>query len=362
MKPVIKLSQIKDKIPYKYSKDDKFGLHIGQRKLLLSEVQFLTNTCEEYCFYAGSAPSNKTHLLSTLFPNVKFILIDPNIFEIFVNNKSHRHMEHPDIIHMFYNYPTKSNKYKINKKITNMTKKEQGEMLSFIKKSKHRIFIWEDFVSDEVCRVFKGLKCTFISDIRSTLEGNKNPKDVDVVWNRSMVHNWIHILRPEISMVKFRVPYYLHKSSFKKHKKIYSEAFKTSKKYGVDFEKNYFQQRFCMSRATLYIQAWKGDDSAEMRGYIHKKDIDNIVEYDTKNIEDRIFYYNTINRGSFHENNNSSKKLHFCHCNDCAIENNIWENYTKKYGGNVHKLVKLANQATHRPLHKIHKRNIFKKK
>ena len=46
------------------------------------------------------------------------------------------------------------------------------------------------------------------------------------------------------------------------------------------------------------------------------KTVDNIVSNDLKKyiIDD-------------HKNNNSSKKLKFCHCNDCALENKIWTDY-----------------------------------
>ncbi len=363
---IIKLNDINHTLKYENIKDNKnMGLHIGQRKLLLTEVQFLTkyNTAK-YCIYAGSAPSNKTHLLSNMFPNIKFILVDPNIFEILLtrNNKTHRNEKHDDIIHLYSGYPTQSNVYKFNKKISNINKKERKDMLKFIETSKHKIYIWEDYMNDSLSDFLKDLgNLLFISDIRTSLDGTQKPKDFDIVWNRSMVHNWISVLQPEMSMVKFRIPYYNEKRTFANYKTIYADDFELSKKYKVDFEKNYFNNIFRMSKAELYIQPWKGHTSAEMRGYIAKKDIFNIITYDTHNIENRIFYYNSVVRVMYHINKNANQKLHFCNCNDCAIENKIWVDYIKTYKKkqNVHYFVNMANKSTSRNLSKVHNNTVF---
>ena len=61
----------------------KPGIHLGQRKLFLSELQYLTNVWPHlidnkinYVVYAGAAPATHTHFLAKFFPNVKFILVD----------------------------------------------------------------------------------------------------------------------------------------------------------------------------------------------------------------------------------------------------------------------------------------------
>ena len=67
--------------------EDRTAVHFGQRKLFLSEVEFLTNVCASFeakkpfkpivCIYAGAAPGNHIDLLSQMFPFVKFHLVDP---------------------------------------------------------------------------------------------------------------------------------------------------------------------------------------------------------------------------------------------------------------------------------------------
>lgn len=71
-----------------YSNDSVFSAakttkHIGQLKLQLSEIEFLTdelsNKGQPVIFvYAGSAPSNHLPNVAELFPGVKFLLVDPH--------------------------------------------------------------------------------------------------------------------------------------------------------------------------------------------------------------------------------------------------------------------------------------------
>ena len=235
-KPYLTIDNNSAKLQYGSGKSSyNLGLHIGQRKLLLSEVQFLNNNTQKYCIYPGSAPSHKTHFLSTLFPDVKFILIDPNIFEIKIveNNGLFRKQQHNDIVMLYHGFPTNSLTYsKLKKKkneiIEKLNDNEIDEMINFIKSSNHKIYIIEDFMTNKLALILKKLgTCNFISDIRSNVT-NTSPVDFDIVWNRSMVHNWISTLQPEISMVKFRVPYFNESENFDDYK-FAQESFNTSK-------------------------------------------------------------------------------------------------------------------------------------
>lgn len=58
-------------------------MHWGQRKLLLSEIEFLTLFSEPgvTVVYAGAAPGTHTASLARLFPEVhQFVLVDPSPF------------------------------------------------------------------------------------------------------------------------------------------------------------------------------------------------------------------------------------------------------------------------------------------
>lgn len=376
---MITLDDIKYTMPYTDKNQPIIrGNHIGQRKLLLSEVQFLTqvNSGIKYCIYAGSAPGHKTHFLSKLFPDTKFILIDPNKFNLvivndktlsvnktlFTSNKYHRDEPHNDIVHIYSEYHTNSNKF-INKKLLDMNTSEKKSVIDLIINSKYKIFIIEDFMDDNYAEFLKQVgKTTFISDIRSnTSKDDGHPLDIDIYWNTSMMYNWMNILKPELSMLKIRMPFFNEKVDMS----MYESEFKASKKYGIDFIDDYNNFKFNMSKSVLYLQAWSRQLSTELRMYIKKNDINNIVNYNTKEIENKMFYFNVIDRTlHMHKNINASKQYNFCYCNDCSLENEIWMQYLEKiknkYINNVFNAIKITNEITNRSLYKTHKNTLWK--
>jgi hypothetical protein len=68
--------------------EDRSTVHFGQRKLHLSEIEFLTNFCKEISetnnkitlIYAGAAPGTHISKLSSMFPFIDFVLVDPAAF------------------------------------------------------------------------------------------------------------------------------------------------------------------------------------------------------------------------------------------------------------------------------------------
>ena len=68
--------------------EDRSTVHFGQRKLHLSEIEFLTNLCKEISelnnkltlIYAGAAPGTHISKLSSMFPFIDFVLVDPADF------------------------------------------------------------------------------------------------------------------------------------------------------------------------------------------------------------------------------------------------------------------------------------------
>lgn len=75
------------RLKYKSFEDNiHFNKHHGQRKLLNSEIEFLTDftipTKEYVVVYAGAADGRHIPLLAELFPNCRFVLYDPAPFAI----------------------------------------------------------------------------------------------------------------------------------------------------------------------------------------------------------------------------------------------------------------------------------------
>ena len=79
------LSDSAPQLVYRRRKGElKTVCHWGQRKLLMSEIEFLTLYARPgvtfTVVYAGAAPGTHISYLSTLFPDVKFVCVDPAPF------------------------------------------------------------------------------------------------------------------------------------------------------------------------------------------------------------------------------------------------------------------------------------------
>lgn len=131
--------------------------HLGQRKLLLSEIEFLTHNYQpgDVVVYAGSAPGTHLPLLSEMFEGIAFVLYDPHRFD--------------------------------------------GKVRSLNAK------VYQEYFTDKVARKLKqeipAGKLLFISDIRT------EPTDEGVVRDMRMQEKWIELMTPRKSLLKFRLPY-----------------------------------------------------------------------------------------------------------------------------------------------------------
>ena len=138
----------------------KANIHWGQRKLLLSEIEFLTKFIPKYpnidlIIYVGAANGLHIPFLSELFPKFSFILIDPAEFCENVYN-----MKNTEVIQKFMNI---------------------NQAKEFRKKYKKKYF--------------------FISDIRVSVEEEEIMKDM------KDQETWIKIMKPKASIIKFRLPW-----------------------------------------------------------------------------------------------------------------------------------------------------------
>ena len=304
----------------------KPGLHLGQRKLFLSELQYLTNIWKNlnpdethYVVYAGAAPSNKTHFLATFFPNIKFILVDPAKFELFIGEfRSWEMLRNSE----FRGFKMLRSKY--NKEVPDIPKEE---WLEYILHSNVQIYIIEDYFTDEMAHMFAPLRPIFFSDIRSKDEEADAPTDVDFLWNSAMQLNWINIMKPAGYMLKFRMPFFEARELYVKD--FQKEAFASAKKLGIDFIANYYARKYQYLDGTIFLQAFPGNASSESR-LCHYGPVLKYTYYNVNAYENAYFYYNTVARFFIHHRNPyADSSIGFDHCNDCSIEAAIWENYSK---------------------------------
>jgi hypothetical protein len=146
-------------------------IHWGQRKLLLSEIEFICLYFEKFpeaanvvVIYAGAAPGTHILILRDLFPAIRFVLYDPAQFD-----------------NAIYNV--------------------------------HGISIHQEIFTDEVCLLLKDQYTDsvvlFISDIRTADTVTMSAEDVEkrVACDQQMQMKWYDILNPAMAMLKFRLPW-----------------------------------------------------------------------------------------------------------------------------------------------------------
>jgi hypothetical protein len=148
-------------MPYRRRRGEvKSVVHWGQRKLMLSEIEFLTLYGQEgiTVLYAGAAPGTHIPFLSELFPKVNFVLIDPSDFNI---------------------------------------------------KETDRIVIRKEFMTDDIAREFADRRTLLISDIRSADFKVLNNEEIEKAVKRDMdwQMQWHLIMKPVAGMHKFRLPW-----------------------------------------------------------------------------------------------------------------------------------------------------------
>jgi len=150
--------------------EEKTVIHWGQRKLFLSELEFLTmyGVPGALVVYAGAAPGTHTRYLIELFPELKFVLVDPAPFS---------------------------------------SKLTEGP----------RCVLRQQLFTDDVAREFEGLgNVLFMCDIRSCDWSQMNNEEVEdkVLEDMLSQQRWHDIIRPIKSMLKFRLPWNAGKTEY----------------------------------------------------------------------------------------------------------------------------------------------------
>lgn len=318
--PVIeKIDDIPDILPYNPSeKLPKTGLHLGQRKLFLSEVQFLSKYPDtRYVIYAGAAPSNKTKYLADLFPEKLFILVDPNPFKIFIDNERTAYKENDD---------GTSNSDVISYVDKSITPKDIKANYA-----NHQIIIINDFFTSEIAERLKSLNALFISDIRTKDEKLELPGDLDLIWNQALQYIWVRKLNPIAACLKFRTPFRDIPFTIDDANQFKS-SFDEAKELGIDFVSDYFNNKFKYFPGDVYIQAWPGHSSTESRLHVYRNK-HKPIEYNEAEYDGKYHFYNSIARSNLlHDNEYLNKKQCVDKCNDCTLEVKIWKDYLESRG------------------------------
>ena len=259
---------------YKNGNKLKSVIHWGQRKLLMVEIEFLTNFSDEYdtVLYAGAAPGNHIYTLAKMFPTLKFILFDVNEFSV---------------------------------------------------KQTNNIKIYKQYFTDETAKLFENRDdILFISDIRTAQPLKMGPEEIElrVEKDNNSQKDWYKILNCKKTMLKCRLPWSV--SPYNKFAK------KDTKKTWVTEG----GEKFCYLKGDIYIQPWAPQSSTEFRlvlGPYDKNKGPEMTVYNNTEYEEKMFYFNNCIRPSIFEHNVKLTGLDKCY--DCTSEVYILTRYLERY-------------------------------
>lgn len=339
-KPVIKLSDFEEREKYCVSKTPRPSIHIGQRKLFLNELQFMTKYKPNIVVYAGAAPSMHIWRLHELFPKTKFLLVDPNEFCI-IKRKGVTQYDEPAGIEYLQVGNDRKNYYKgkqmvmYQNKIVDKESVRRGDNVPFEGEIClcRPISLIENLFTIDIARKVSEFAAktkqtvAFWSDIRTNIISDGNPTELDIYVNSAQQLTWVDIMKPTASMLKFRCPFLENTDpnlTVPEYAQEYLDYCK--EKFNVDFLADYKNREFRYIDGEVFIQPWPGESSSESRLVFSEI---NIVSYDSIEYEDKFFYYNDKLRLQKYFGHKIDKKHCIDRCGDCALEASIWSDYTK---------------------------------
>ena len=238
--------------------DHQTKCHWGQKKLLLSEIQFFTRICEtlqiksleEYAVvYIGSAGGHHLPILYNLFPDLIWLLYDPAPY-------------------------------------SDVVMKHQNKDKS--------VFVYNMFFTDKTLEHVKknsqGRKILFISDIRV------ENKEENIIKDMRDQAFWGMELNAPYMLLKFRLPYEELDSIPKSNKQLNLNEKYISNPNFITNKKN----NMIYLKGDVYLQIFPPPYSGELRLFVEQKDNKyEFVEYDYLDIENRLINFNSVIRPTY---------------------------------------------------------------
>jgi len=271
------------------ARDFQSRCHWGQKKLLLSEIQFLTKVCQKLntkslkdyaVVYAGAAHGFHFPILYNLFPDLIWLLYDPARF-------SKEARMHPQ---------------------------------------KEKVKIFNQFFTDDTIKHAKqnseNRKILFISDIRLS------PDEEAVMKDMISQAKWGTDLEADYMLLKYKVPY--EEENTKEFKTNTINDLQINPKYIKNPDLKADDKTFLYLKGDVYIQLFAHIHSVELRLMVEK--VNGKYELDAvkyNEIEKKMFYFNTSLRTSW-----STEDYDFLHYIpgydsgiECVMEYFIIKNY-----------------------------------
>jgi len=332
----------------------KYACHSGQRKLLLTEIEFLTYVKPKLpdlklVVYAGSAPCEHISILLKMFPDLKFLLVDPNyhgikekykyvyqnidsisddnfrIYQRDVSQKNknpytQRRYEHAKGLSQaeftngetFNVLDTFSSKNKRMNEIRDKFKEEHHTIRQLLEDDT-RIYIIQDYMTNDLSKLISQSIAdagyptnVFISDIRTTMFSSHGPQDLDIIWNDALQMMFLKNIKPDYSMLKFHPPLHLPTDD-SVDKKGTSEIVSNDleyvrKNYGADPLKQFADGKYpFLAHDKVFLQAWGTRAGTETRLIISQKNIEEPpVNYDYKEWLNKFWYMQKMRGLAYH--------------------------------------------------------------
>jgi hypothetical protein len=254
--------------PYNKHFKSQTNVHMGQRKLMLSEIQLLTHYYKKHSeyplvVYVGAAPGIHLATLSNMFPHVKFILYD--------GAKFHESLK-------------KNNAFELH----------EGR---------------DGFFTDDTCKSIKekvdSNNLIFVSDIRLGEENFQGGVERDM----ESQQRWVQMLNPKMSLLKFRMSY-----NMKHGEKL--KYMKGKIMYGIWPKPLSGETRLLVEQA----------DNNNIIDYDFKT-YEELMFFHNK--YKRPFCMNKVPEK--YEKYISGAQNIYCPCYDCMLELNVLNNYSKLY-------------------------------
>lgn len=284
---VLNIDQHLCKEKYKPESNMTQNIHLGQRKLLLSEIQLLTRYYTKYpkvdpvMLYIGSATGSHLIALHNMFPKVRFILYDYAKFDI---------------------------KLKALPKVFEIHEGEDG------------------FFTTDKCKALKPRlskeSLILVSDIRQ--DGGSKWSDFEngIKKDMELQKEWVQTLNPVMSLLKFRM--------------VYNQ--------GENYKLPYI-------KGVIYYGIWAPPLSGETRLLIEKEDNYKIIDYVFNTYEEGMFFHNKYTRQYCFNNEyleyTTMPDNPYCPCYDCIAELNVLDEYAQLTKKKLKDIIKLFGKLAH---------------
>ncbi|UJR07142.1 hypothetical protein I4U23_011430 [Adineta vaga] len=225
--------------------------HWGRRKLIMAYIDFLTEygqNANTLVVSAGAAPGGHWNYLSKLFPHLSFDLIDSAEFAVSATDRIHLRQE-----------------------------------------------LFNDMLAHEYAPIAKTRPVLFECDIRTQFTGSWDEFDEGVKRDMDDQMRWHLIIKPQASMLKFRLPFEQGSTTYLK--------------------------------GELKLQLWAPRRGTECRLIVDRRD--EMQMYDHQELDAAMAHFKNIERTTYYPHDMDDAEG-IDHCYDCRAELFVLEQYVRQ--------------------------------